>query len=148
MQVLNEGLDFKPLNVTNIVLIPKILNPSNLKNFKPISLCNVLYKVITTMIVNWLKYVISKCINNSQSAFTLGRLIFDNVLVAYEILHTIWQKRMGKKGFMAVKSDMNQAYDRVEWQFIKEVMIQMGFIESWVSMVMKCVILCFIFSHH
>lgn len=88
LNILNEGMDFNSLNVTNIVLIPKIPHPTNLKNFKPISLYNVLYKVIAKMIVNLFKVVLFGCIDSVQSACILRRLISDNVLVAYEIMHT------------------------------------------------------------
>ncbi|KAA3481214.1 reverse transcriptase [Gossypium australe] len=95
--VLNNGMDLELMNVTNIILIPKILNPTSMENFRPISLCNVIYKVIAKM-----------------SAFMSERLISDNILLAYEILHTFSQKRNGRKGLMALKMDMSKAYDRVE----------------------------------
>ncbi|KAA3488588.1 reverse transcriptase [Gossypium australe] len=65
-------------------------------------------------IANRLRGVIEKCIDTTQSAFVPRRLISDYVLLAYEILHTLKQKRMGRKGFMAVKLNMSKAYDRVE----------------------------------
>ncbi|KAA3490116.1 reverse transcriptase [Gossypium australe] len=66
------------------------------------------------------------CIDQAQSVFVPGRLISDNILIAYEILHTFRQKRTEKKGYMAVKLDKSKEYDRVEWEFIKEVMIKVG----------------------
>ncbi|XP_052481170.1 uncharacterized protein LOC128035464 [Gossypium raimondii] len=64
------------------------------------------------VITNRLRIVIGKCIDEAQSAFVLGQLISDNVLLAYEVLHKLKLKRLGKKGFMAVKLDMSKAYDR------------------------------------
>ncbi|KAA3472533.1 reverse transcriptase [Gossypium australe] len=139
LRVLNEDKDFEGMNRTDIVFIPKSPNPTNLTNFRPISLCTILYKIVTKAIANILQDYIGSCIDNAQSAFAPGRLISDNVLIAYEILHTLRQKSSGKKGFMAVKLDMSKAYDRVEWGFLKKVMSQMGFAEKWVSLVMKCI---------
>lgn len=82
--------------------------------FRPISLCNVLYKVVIKTIVNRFKGVLDLCNDTSQSAFVLGALISDNVLFAYGILHTFQQKRIRKKGVMALKLDMSKTFDRVE----------------------------------
>ncbi|KAA3480597.1 reverse transcriptase [Gossypium australe] len=137
--VLNEGKNFDSTNRINIVLIPKTPNPTNLVNFRPISLCTILYKLVVKTIANRLQDFIGKCIDSAQSAFVPGRLISDNVLIAYDILHTLRQKRSGKKGFMVVKLDMSKSYDRVEWSYLKNVMLKIGFAESWVTLVMKCV---------
>ncbi|KAA3481221.1 reverse transcriptase [Gossypium australe] len=137
--VLNEGKDLDSVNRTDNVLIPKTLNATNLVNFRPISLCTILYKLVAKTIANRMQDFIGQCIDSAQSAFVPGRLILDNVLIAYEILHTLRQKHSGKKGFMAVKLDMSKAYDRVEWSYLKEVMLKMGFDESWVELIMKCI---------
>ncbi|KAA3465353.1 reverse transcriptase [Gossypium australe] len=137
--ILNNGQDFGHLNSTDIVLIPKTQNPSNLSNFRPISLCSIHYKIVAKGIANRLQGVIEMCIDKSQSAFLPGRLISDNTLLAYEMLHTFRRKRMGNKGFMAVKLNMSKAYDKVEWGFIKEIMLKMGFDGNWVDLIMKCI---------
>ncbi|KAA3455720.1 reverse transcriptase [Gossypium australe] len=139
LDVLNGVRGAEQINITEIVLIPKILNPTSMVNFRPISLCTVLYKMVAKAIVNRLQDVMGLCIDEVQSAFVPGRLITDNVLVAYEILHIFRKKRTGKKGYIALKLHMSKAYDRVEWEFIKQVMIRMGFAERWVDLIMKCI---------
>lgn len=68
-----------------------------------------------------------------------GRLITDNIIVAFETLHTIRRKTRGKNGFMVLKLDMSMAYDRVDWPFLQAIMIKLGFSASWVSRIMDCV---------
>ncbi|KAH1032591.1 hypothetical protein J1N35_044765 [Gossypium stocksii] len=112
--VLNRDMSVDQCNFTNIVLIPKVSNPVNLGNFRPISLCNVLYKIVAKIIVNRFKSIIVNYIDGAQSSFAPDRLISDNVLISREIFYALRQKRAGKKGFMAFKLDMSKAYDRVQ----------------------------------
>lgn len=111
---LNEGMNLESVNSISIILLSKMPHPISLMNFKPISLCNVIYKVIAKMLENRMKMFMEVCINPVQSAFIPGCLISDNVLLAYEVLHTYQQKRIGKKCFMTLKLDMSKAYYRVE----------------------------------
>ncbi|KAK5843438.1 hypothetical protein PVK06_005895 [Gossypium arboreum] len=120
LRLLNGDMEASLINSANIVLIPNISNPSNMTHFRPISLCNFLYKFLAKAIANRFKGVIGKCIVVAHSAFVAERLISDNLLLAYKILNTLKQKRVGKIGFMAVKLDMSKAYDRVQWDFIKQ----------------------------
>ena len=68
-----------------------------------------------------------------------GRLITNNVLVAYETLHAMQNKRKGKKGSLALKLDISKAYDRVEWPFLRGIIQRLDFLEGWLSKVIGCV---------
>ena len=102
-------------NITFISLIPKIKNPKKVSDFRPIGLCNVIYKLIAKVMANRLKKFLAQSVPNSQSAFLLGRLIFDNILVAFKTLHYLKRKTTGKLGYMALKLDMSKAYNQVKW---------------------------------
>ncbi|XP_017624602.1 uncharacterized protein LOC108468221 [Gossypium arboreum] len=139
LDILNNGHSLEDINRTQLVLIPKTANPSNLKNYRPISLCTVIYKIIAKTVANRLQKVLDGCIDDAQSAFVPGRLISDNVLLAYEVLHSFKNKKSGKKGSMALKLDMSKAYDRVEWPSIRGMMANMGFEDRFISLILHCV---------
>ena len=78
-------------------------------------------------------------ISEEKSAFVPGRLITDNVLVAYESVHTMRRRKKGKNYSCAVKLDMMKAYDRVEWHYLEAILTRLGFCMSFVRLIMKCV---------
>jgi hypothetical protein len=127
------------VNDTAIVLIPKVDHLETLKEFRPISLCTVLYKVIAKCLVNRLRPILGDIISINQSAFVPGRLITDNSLVAFECLHFIEHNTNINKDICAYELDMSKAYDRVDWDFLKKVMQRMGFSHRWVDWIMSCV---------
>lgn len=136
LDILNHGKSMEEINRTQLVLIPKTANPINLKFFYPISLCIVIYKIIAKTVANRLQKVLDDCIYDSQSNFVPDRLITDNVLLEYEILHSFKNKRSGQRGFMALKLDMSKAYDRVEWPFLKGMMSKMGFANLFIDFIL------------
>jgi hypothetical protein len=119
IQVLNGAAMPTGWNDTTVVLIPKVKDPKSLKELRLISLCNVLYKIISKVLAGWLKGILDEIISSNQSAFVLGRLISDNILVAYEVTHFLKNKRRGNDGYLAMKLDMSKVYDRVEWDFVE-----------------------------
>jgi hypothetical protein len=85
-----------------------------------------------------LKLFLPNIFFQEQSAFVPRRLITNNVLIAYECLHTIRRQRSNTP-FFALKIDMMKAYDRVEWAYLRGVLQKLGFHDSWISIVMWCV---------
>ena len=114
------------LNHTLISLIPKVKNPKLVIEFLPISLCNVLYKIFPKVLANRLKKILPQLITEQQNAFTKSHLISDNILVAFESLHSMHKHISSKEGFMVVKLDISKSYDRVEWPFLEVVMQKMA----------------------
>ena len=139
LQTLRTEVMHDDLNETFICLIPKVNCPQKITEFRPISLCNVVYKIVSTVLVNRLKKILPEVISESQSAFIPERQITDNVLVAFKTMHCIEQRRKGKEGLMAIKLNMNKAYDRVEWAFLEVMMRSLGFSERWIGLMMMCV---------
>ena len=123
---------------TLIVLIPKSDQAVHLKNFRPISLCNVVYKVITKVLVNRLRPFLNNLIGPFQGSFIPGRGTVDNVVLAQEAIHYM-NKTKVKKGFLAFKIDLEKAYDRVNWDFLEMTLIDFGFPRLTVDLIMSCV---------
>ncbi|GAU33856.1 hypothetical protein TSUD_66430 [Trifolium subterraneum] len=123
---LERGYFPTSLNETNICLIPKCDNLTSMKDLRPISLCNVLYKMISKVLANRLKCCLDKCVSQEQSAFVEGRSILDNVLIATEVIHALKRKTQGRRGELALKIDISKAYDKVDGVFFAESRIATG----------------------
>lgn len=126
---LNGSMDISSLNETFVMLIHKVKDPKVIKEYQPISLCHVIYKLISKALTNRLSSVLPSLIYESQSAIVKGRLITDNVTLAIVAFHSM------NVGYpllatpcMAVKLDMMKAYDRVEWGFPKGILVKMAFL--------------------
>ncbi|XP_075645329.1 uncharacterized protein LOC142616340 [Castanea sativa] len=139
LDFLNHDVSPPKFHDTHIVLIPKTKNLEKVSDYRPISLCNVAYKIASKVVANRMKLVLQEIIGENQSACIAERLITDNVLVEHELMSHVSKKKKGKCGEIAIKLDMSKAYDWVEWECLKQIMKKLGFHEKWISTVMRCV---------
>ncbi|KAK2664585.1 hypothetical protein Ddye_003159 [Dipteronia dyeriana] len=128
LRFLNNEEPLDSVNSTLITLIPKLQQVEGMADFRPISLCNVIYKIVAKAIFNRFRTVIGEVISDNQSAFIPGQLISDNAIIGFECLYAL-KKLKSKDGAMAIKLDMSKAFDRVECDFLFRMMTKLGFSE-------------------
>lgn len=114
------------LNKTFITLIPKVPNPERLDQYRSISLCNFVYKIISKVLANRLKRWLPELIATEQSAFVSGRQIQDNILIVQEVLHQLRIQKRTKKFHIVLKLDMKKAYDKWNGIFLKLALYKWG----------------------
>ncbi|KAL0295386.1 UNVERIFIED_CONTAM: Transposon TX1 uncharacterized protein [Sesamum calycinum] len=131
------GRLLKQLNATLLTLIPKVRTPHSVAEFRPISCCNVIYKVITKILVSRIRESLDLLISPSQNAFVPGRLISDNVLLAQELFSGYNQCRLPPR--CALKVDLRKAYDTVEWDFLIATLQMFGFPATFIRWIEECV---------
>ncbi|KAM2397288.1 hypothetical protein EV1_033707 [Malus domestica] len=127
------------LNATHIVLILKVPYPVSVSQFRPISLCNYSYKVLSKVLVNRLKVVLPTLISPSQNAFVAGRQIQDNIGIAHAMFHFLKGRTAKRKFELGIKLNMQKASDKVEWEFLDVIIEIMGFCSIWRKLIMGCV---------
>lgn len=125
------------VNATFISLIPKKIDAKGSNDYRPISLCNLLYKFITKIIANRLKKVVSSLVRFNQTAFIQGRSIVENILMCHEVVRGFEMKNNPKAAIL--KIDIRKAYDSVSWKFINEVLVKMNFSPNFVKWIMECI---------
>ena len=127
-----RGFMPKEINNSLIVLIPKITNPTSVNHFRPISLCNVVYKIISKILVSKLRPVLDKLISPTQSAFIPNRWTAENQIIVQEIVHNFnsWKT---SPGLMAIKLDLQKGYDRVNWKFIQAILLHFSFNDTFTN---------------
>ncbi|KAJ9565542.1 hypothetical protein OSB04_001508 [Centaurea solstitialis] len=126
-QLLNPGS-----NSSFITLIPKVRDPLSFIDYRPINLIGCISKVISKVLAERIKIVMDSVISNSQSAFITGRSILDGPLIVNEVIS--WAKKMRKK-ILIFKADFAKAFDSLNWNFLDNVLLQMGFGLRWRSWV-------------
>lgn len=101
----------KSWNHTLLSFIPKVQQLTKISQFRPISLCNVIYKIIYKILANRMKPSLPTCSSENQSALLARRQILDNIVIAQEYIHYLNNLRKEKTSFVALKLDMAKAYD-------------------------------------
>lgn len=123
---------------TRIVLITKVDLPTSIKEFQPISMCNVVYKLITKVFVARLRPFLDQLVGPLQSSFVPGRGTTDNAILAQEVVHFL-DSSSAKGGSMAFKIDLEKAYNKLSWRFLEDIIREYQFPPVIIKLIMSCV---------
>ena len=126
----------KSLNSTFLALIPKVEEANTPEKFRPIALCNVIYKIISKVIANRLKPILPGLISEEQSGYVEGKQILDNILLAQEMVHTLQTRKIAG---MLMQLDLSKAYDKVSWNYLEAILNAFGFNEQWTKWVLALI---------
>lgn len=127
----------KGVNSTILALIPKKLDSLEMKDYRPIACCNVLYKVVSKILANRLKLLLPRIILDNQSAFVQGRLLMENVLLASELVKDYHKEAVSPRCVM--KIDISKAFDSVQWAFVLESLAALGFPDRFIHWIKLCI---------
>ena len=127
----------KDLNTTVIALIPKTTSSCKLQDYRPISCCNIAYKVITKIIANRLKPILKSSISRSQSAFLKGHSLGENVLLAAEIIRRYESPNCSRSSML--KIDIHKAFDTICWDFVTKILEVQGFPPIFITWIKECI---------
>lgn len=124
------------LNTTFLALVPKGEEPNRLENFRPIALCNVIYKLISKVIANRIKPLLPLLISPEQTGYVEGRQIMDGIILSNEVIHSL---KLLKKPGMILKLDLSKAFDKLSWNFIQKMLLAFGFNATWTRWIMSLI---------
>ena len=125
----------KGCNASFVALVPKVRDLANLEQYRPIFLVGVMYKIISKVLAERLKRVLSAVIDECQSAFLKGRGILDSVLTANGVIEDLRRRR---KSGLCFKVDFEKAYDSVSWEFLYDMLQRLGFHSRWILWIKGC----------
>jgi hypothetical protein len=108
-----ENSMYSAVNSTLVTLIPKHSAAKTIKEYRPISCCTTIFKVISKILTMRLSRVLGSIISTSQAAFVPGQHIHDHILLAYELIRGYSRKGGTPKCMMQL--DLQKAYDTVDW---------------------------------
>eukprot|EP00253_Pinus_taeda_P023359 PITA_23359 len=126
----------KSLNSNFIALVPKVEEANTPEKFRPIALCNVIYKIISKVMANRLKVILLGIISQEQSGYVEGRQILDNILLAQEMIHSLHSR---KEAGMLMQLDLSKAYDKVSWSYLEAILKAFGFSTQWIKWVLALI---------
>ena len=129
-----SGCILKQLNHATIVLVPKSLNASRVGDFRPISCCNVVYKIISKILASRLSPILEKLIDPAQSAFVPNWSMVENIYMVQELLRKYSWKIISPRCIMKV--DHRKAYDTVNWEFLEDALVGLRFSGLFVKWIM------------
>ena len=130
----NGGSLLAEINYSFLTLIPKQDGLEHAGDFRPIELCNTIYKIFSKKLANRLKVLMPKLISEEQTGFVPGRSFLDGILIIQETIHSA---SIDKEACMFMKLDIQKAYDMVDWHFLCKVLEAFGFSHQWVSLIFK-----------
>lgn len=131
------GKLLKQINHTSISLLAKSASASSVADYRPISCCNVTYKIIAKLLASRLSPCLSKIINPSQVGFVNGRIMGDNIMLIQELIRKYLRKRSAPR--CMIKVDLRKAYDTVSWAFLEQMLAGLKFPHQFIAWIMECV---------
>lgn len=135
LEFFESGKILQQINATNVTLVPKVRCPKEVADFRPISCCNIIYKLISKLLADRLTEFLPELIDNTQSAFVKGRSITTNILLCQDIVRSY--NRKSKKNCCLIKLDLKKAYDSLNWSFLLNILRAMNFPEKifkWIEL--------------
>lgn len=132
----STGTLYKPVNCTTVTLLPKVPNPTSVKQYRPIACCSAVYKLIAKVLANRIHLVVASVVSETQAGFIPGRKVADNIIIAHELVRSYSRKHISPR--CMIKVDIQKAYDSVDWNFLEQVMSGLGFPTKFIGWVMQC----------